>query len=137
MRSLRSRAIKPMPSSFFRSSIFDPRPSLVVLAFFERLDARANLRLRFHFVFPQQKRPRSIGIFQPRVASSTARIGHRFYRSDARHEQLILASALELNRRNARAFDARAGYDDAMSAQEGGVVRTETFHHALGQPEVV
>src|SRR5262245_16800417 len=118
MRSLRSRAIKPMPSSFFfRSSIFDPLSSnpSIMLAFLERANARANLRFRFHFVFPQQKRPRSIRIFQPRVASSTAGIGHRFYRSDARHQQLILASALELNRRNARAFDARADYDDAMS----------------------
>ena len=70
----------------------------VVLAFFERADAGANLRFRFDFMLVQKKWPGAIGIFQPRIVTPATCVGHGFDGRDAHHQELILASPFELNR---------------------------------------
>src|SRR5215467_2691158 len=70
----------------------------VMLSFSERTDAGANLGFRLDLMLVQKKRPGPIRIFQSSVAATSSGIGHRFDHRDAHHQELILASPLELNR---------------------------------------
>src|SRR5215510_4344588 len=70
----------------------------VMLAFSECADAGANLGFRLDLMLVQKKRPGSIRILQSSVAATSSRLGHRFDRRDTHHQELILASPLDLNR---------------------------------------
>ncbi len=108
-----------------------------MLAFFERSNAGANLRFGFYLMFIEQKRLSAVRILQSCVVSATAGVGYRFHCRDAHHQKLILARAFQLDRRDAGAFDSRAGDDDAVAAQERRVMRPEIGDHPFSQSEIV